>query len=589
MTRRSGFVLLAIAIAIACCCAGLIGYHILSRRQVAAPAPVVVSTEPAPSEAVPPAPPRVSTIIDLPGDPVLVRRGATLAPRAISVALPITLAANAPKVQSAAYFVTSPLVSSDGGFMGKFPEAAEGADVADPTAVSEGIAMALDADSAGSDDDGGSSTPDAAQQTVVTDLNSTQLDVSVGGSNAPPQLKEAIIRVVLQEKISELLIRNGFSQDSSLSVEAAAKSAYNVQSLPPGSVAIAVGALDTSGAYRVTQLAIYENKEYVGAIALAESGGYGEGAQPSVPTGVLDDGSKDIDIGVHYNLADGLYSAGLRNNVPEPVIREAIRLLGKLTDLKAPLSPEENLRALYARDFRGKSKLSGKVIYFGLTGPGGAVDCYSFQSADGSFRCFDPKSGGGGGGGGAAAPAGGGVGATASSASAGAIFPPIKGAPVTSLFGMRFHPILHITRLHAGIDFGAAVGSTVRAVADGKVEIAGPVSGFGNHVRIQHKGFETSYSHLSEILVSVGGTVVSGQTIGLSGNTGLSTGPHLHFEYYLDRAAVDPLPHMSGEVAGAAIAANGGGTVASGPSEQETAAFTSEKTLVDAALQTASN
>src|SRR5450432_2006315 len=266
MTRRSGFVLLAIAIAIACCCAGLIAYHVLSRRQVATPPPVVVATEPAPSEAAPPTPPRVSTIIDLPGDPVLVRRGATLAPKAISVALPITLAANAPKVQSAAFFVTSPLVSSDGGFMGKFPEAAEGADVADPTAVSEGIAMALDADSAGSDDDGGSSTPDVAQQTVVTDLNSTQLDVSVGGSNAPPQIKEAIIRVVLQEKISELLIRNGFSQDSSSSVEAAAKAAYNVQSLPPGSIAIAVGALDTSGAYRVAQVAIYENKEYVGAI-----------------------------------------------------------------------------------------------------------------------------------------------------------------------------------------------------------------------------------------------------------------------------------------------------------------------------------
>ena len=87
---------------------------------------------------------------------------------------------------------------------------------------------------------------------------------------------------------------------------------------------------------------------------------------------------------------------------------------------------------------------------------------------------------------------------------------------------------------------------------------------------------------------TVGGAVVSGQTIGLSGNTGLSTGPHLHFEYYLEHAAVDPLPHMSGEVAGAAIAANGGG-VSPGASEQEIAAFASEKTLIDAALQTASN
>ena len=65
---------------------------------------------------------------------------------------------------------------------------------------------------------------------------------------------------------------------------------------------------------------------------------------------------------------------------------------------------------------------------------------------------------------------------------------PIKGAPITSLFGLRFHPILHILRLHAGIDFGASVGSLVRAAADGKVEIAGPVSGFKNDIRIQHAG-----------------------------------------------------------------------------------------------------
>ena len=195
------------------------------------------------------------------------------------------------------------------------------------------------------------------------------------------------------------------------------------------------------------------------------------------------------------------------------------------------------------------------------------MDCYSFQSPDGAFRCFDPKAGSGGGGG--RAPT-----------SVGGIFAPIKGAPVTSTFGMRFHPILHILRLHAGIDFGAPIGSAVRAVADGKVEIAGPVSGFGNHVRLQHKGFETSYSHLSEIPADIvpGATVTQGQTIALSGNTGLSTGPHLHFEYYLDRVAVDPLPHMGTEVAGV-------GAAASAPNEQEVAAFAGAKTMVDAALE----
>jgi murein DD-endopeptidase MepM/ murein hydrolase activator NlpD len=569
MTRRRGFLLLALALVVFCACAGLVARRLLSRRP--APASVVVSAEPAAPEVVQTAPAAgpISTIIDLPGDPVLVHRGATVAPRTLHVALPIALAANAPKIESNAFFVNAPLAPSEGGFMGKFPEAAEGADVADPALATEGVAMAVDSGDAGSDDDGGASTPPSAQLSLVTDLNSSQLDVSIGGSDAQAQIKEAIIRVVVQEKIADLLIRSGFSEDSARAVEAATKAAYNVQSLPPASIAVAEGALDISGAYRVAQLAIYENKEYVGAVALAEAGGYGEGAQPAIPPGLLDEGPKDVDVGVRYNLADGVYSAGVRNNVPEPVIREAIQLLGKLTDLKAPLTPEANMRALYAHDFRGKSKLTGKVIYIGLTAPGAPIDCYAFQFPDGAFHCFDPKAGG--------------VSSGPAPTSVGGFFAPIKGAPVTSTFGMRFHPILHILRLHAGIDFGAPIGSPVRVIADGKVEIAGPVQGFGNHIRVQHKGFESSYSHLSEIPanITVGATVTQGQVIALSGNTGLSTGPHLHFEYYLDHVAVDPLPHMGTEVAGS------GGAVAAPPSEQDVAAFTADKAMVDAALEAA--
>ena len=236
MTRRSGLTLLGIAIAIFCVCAALVAYRVLSHRPPASShAPVVASTEPAGPEAtVSPEQGRISTIIDLPGDPVLVHRGATVAPHSLRVALPIALAANAPKVESSAFFLNSPLVSSDGGFMGKFPEAAEGAEVADVGLIS-GIQVAdsNDAAAAGFDDDGGASTPESPQQSVATDLNSTQLDVTIGGSNAQAQIKEAIIRVVVQEKISDLLIRNGFSEDSARAIEAAAKTIYNVQSLPP--------------------------------------------------------------------------------------------------------------------------------------------------------------------------------------------------------------------------------------------------------------------------------------------------------------------------------------------------------------------
>jgi murein DD-endopeptidase MepM/ murein hydrolase activator NlpD len=144
--------------------------------------------------------------------------------------------------------------------------------------------------------------------------------------------------------------------------------------------------------------------------------------------------------------------------------------------------------------------------------------------------------------------------------------------------------------MHAGIDFGAPVGSEVRAAADGVVEFAGPAPGFGNHVRIRHAGFETSYSHLSEIPESIkpGAAVKQGDIVALSGNTGLSTGPHLHFEFYLNGDAVDPLPHLGAEIQSAAATLDGVFVPAAAASAQpsvvsaaEIASFPAVKAYID--------
>lgn len=118
---------------------------------------------------------------------------------------------------------------------------------------------------------------------------------------------------------------------------------------------------------------------------------------------------------------------------------------------------------------------------------------------------------------------------------------PVSGAHVTSGFGMRFHPILGYSRMHQGIDFGAAQGTPVRAVSDGLVAFAGRNAGYGNHIRLSHNAnLGSSYSHLSRIAVSPGSRVLQGQVIGYVGSTGLSTGPHLHFEVYRSGKVVNP-------------------------------------------------
>lgn len=118
---------------------------------------------------------------------------------------------------------------------------------------------------------------------------------------------------------------------------------------------------------------------------------------------------------------------------------------------------------------------------------------------------------------------------------------PIRDGRETDGFGMRMHPILHMMLMHEGIDLACEVGTHVHATGDGVVTYVGPRGGYGNAVVINNGfGYTTLFGHLSKPLVHVGQKVKRGQVIALSGDTGLSTGPHLHYEVRKNGVHVDP-------------------------------------------------
>ncbi len=126
----------------------------------------------------------------------------------------------------------------------------------------------------------------------------------------------------------------------------------------------------------------------------------------------------------------------------------------------------------------------------------------------------------------------------------GAMVRPVAG-PVTSGFGYRVHPILGTRRLHTGIDMGGGYGAPIVAAAAGRVILAAYYGGYGNTVIIDHGGGTTTlYAHQSRLAVSQGASVAAGQTVGYVGSTGLSTGPHLHFEVRKNGSPVDPLAFL---------------------------------------------
>ena len=121
---------------------------------------------------------------------------------------------------------------------------------------------------------------------------------------------------------------------------------------------------------------------------------------------------------------------------------------------------------------------------------------------------------------------------------------PINGARLSSGFGMRKHPILGYNKKHQGVDFAAPTGTPIMAAGTGHVEFVGNNGGAGKYIRIKHlNGYKTSYSHLSKYASGIKKNVrvTQGQTIGYVGNTGLSTGPHLHYEVIYNGERINPM------------------------------------------------
>lgn len=125
------------------------------------------------------------------------------------------------------------------------------------------------------------------------------------------------------------------------------------------------------------------------------------------------------------------------------------------------------------------------------------------------------------------------------------LIPPITNARITSRFTLkRFHPVLKIYRAHLGVDYGSKIGTPIKSAGDGIVSFAGKKSGYGNTVEIKHSdGYLTLYAHVKNFAAGIkrGSKIKQGQLVAYVGNSGLATGPHLHFGVYKNSRPIDPL------------------------------------------------
>jgi murein DD-endopeptidase MepM/ murein hydrolase activator NlpD len=211
--------------------------------------------------------------------------------------------------------------------------------------------------------------------------------------------------------------------------------------------------------------------------------------------------------------------------IPEGIILEVYDLLAFEMDFERDIRAGQKFYVLYEENFASDKKVeNGRVLAVSFDALRGNVQMYRYVKPNGHAGYYDAN----------------GNGAIKSLKRT-----PINNAKITSSFsGKRKHPVLGFTRAHKGVDFRAPTGTPIPAAGAGRVNARSFNRGHGNFVKIRHNGtFETLYAHMSKFAkgVNVGTMVRQGQIIGYSGSTGLSTGPHLHYEIIKNGVHVNPM------------------------------------------------
>ncbi|RWO84945.1 MAG: M23 family metallopeptidase [Mesorhizobium sp.] len=375
--------------------------------------------------------------------------------------------------------------------------------------------------------DSGEAALPAFQKTQIE--NNTSVANVISEHQRYEATEDIFVKILNDRSLDSVALDAHFSAEDARLAGEALKALFNRESLEPGHVVAMRGFRPTreTTTMSLMQVSIYARNVFVGTLTRNAAGVFVSGVDPWVREDLFNYSGAQAQ-GTHkrqYRLLDAIYSTAARNKVPTGVIGEAIMYLSRGQDLDAFASEDQRLVLIYSQKPRGKEETAGRVLYVGVRGSEKSLDCFVFQQTDGQFACVSGDD------------------QVRSLTVANGMVTPVNGV-MTSTFGPRKHPILGTVRIHKGVDWAAPLGTPIAAAFDGEIVFQGDGSGYGNLVKISHgDGSETRYAHMQKFADQggVGAKVKAGDIIGYIGTTGLSTGPHLHFELYRNGQAIDPL------------------------------------------------
>ena len=225
-------------------------------------------------------------------------------------------------------------------------------------------------------------------------------------------------------------------------------------------------------------------------------------------------------------INESLYKSAINADVPPNIIMQFVNLYGFDVDFQREIRNGNIIKIYYEVFLDNKLNIrkAGNIKYASLALSKNTYELYKYTTNDNNkSEYFD---------------------AAGKSAVKALMKTPINGASLSSGYGMRKHPILGYDRLHQGVDFAAPTGTPIMAAGTGFIEKIGMNGGAGNYIKIKHiNGYKTAYGHMNKFAAGLkkGSKVTQGQTIGFVGSTGMSTGPHLHYEVIFNNKKINPM------------------------------------------------
>lgn len=342
-----------------------------------------------------------------------------------------------------------------------------------------------------------------------------------------PAFAEEIIPFTKDLDVTEAFADSGYTGEDATGMAEAIAKLLNATALKAGTV-LRVGLEVHGDAAKVVRTSVYDRTQHVVTIALNDRGQYVPAQEPDPNPELLtafDDSSAPVVVrGNLPNVYDGIYRAAYSYGMSKAMTQRLIKLLASDVDFQSRLSPADRIEVLFSQpDGDDQTSDSSELLYVSATFGGQTRNFYRFQMQDGGTDYFDEDG---------------------SSAEQFLLRNPLPAGKFRSGFGARRHPILGYVRMHTGVDWAAPIGTPIIAAGNGTVEKVGWAGGYGKQIIIRHSnGYETSYNHQSAFAKGIepGVHVRQGQTIGFLGQTGLATGPHLHYELIVNGTKVDPM------------------------------------------------